>query len=391
MNRYIFILFGILLSFKVSAQEDINNILRQIESNNPEIKSSKELMKSQIWDTKGTNNLENPTVSYSHMWDTKNSSETESELEVSQSFDFPTAYISRKKANKKTISALEFAYQEQRQTILLQAKEVCLDIIMLNQQADLLKRRMEYANDLSLAYQKMLDSGDATSIEVNKIKLELLNLQTELTINNSALKNKKAELTLLNGNKAIDLVNTEYAEEDLPAYALIRDEVVQSNNQLQSSQSEYESAVKQISVSKAGWLPGFEVGYKRNSGSGFRSNGVLVGVSIPIFNNRGKVSSAKANALSKFYATDMIKLSVESQAYQAYQEASMMKNQIDNYDSTLDIENMLALLNQALEGGELNMTSYFVEVATAYQSLENYIQIKNIYHKQLAKMYRHRL
>lgn len=391
MNRYIFILFGILLSFKVSAQEDINNILRQIESNNPEIKSSKELMKSQIWDTKGTNNLENPTVSYSHMWDTKNSSETESELEVSQSFDFPTAYISRKKANKKTISALEFAYQEQRQTILLQAKEVCLDIIMLNQQADLLKRRMEYANDLSLAYQKMLDSGDATSIEVNKIKLELLNLQTELTINNSALKNKKAELTLLNGNKAIDLVNTEYAEEDLPAYALIRDEVVQSNNQLQSSQSEYESAVKQISVSKAGWLPGFEVGYKRNSGSGFRSNGVLVGVSIPIFNNRGKVSSAKANALSKFYATDMIKLSVESQAYQAYQEASMMKNQIDNYDNTLDIENMLALLNQALEGGELNMTSYFVEVATAYQSLENYIQIKNIYHKQLAKMYRHRL
>lgn len=391
MNRYIFILFGLLLSFKVSAQEDINNILRQIESNNPEIKSSKELMKSQIWDTKGTNNLENPTVSYSHMWDTKNSSETESELEVSQSFDFPTAYISRKKANKKTINALEYAYQEQRQTILLQAKEVCLDIIMLNQQSDLLKRRMEYANDLSLAYQKMLDSGDATSIEVNKIKLELLNLQTELTINNSALKNKKAELILLNGNKTIDLVDTEYAEEDLPAYALIRDEVVQSNNQLQSSQSEYESAVKQISVSKAGWLPGFEVGYKRNSGSGFRSNGVLVGVSIPIFNNRGKVSSAKANALSKFYATDMIKLSVESQAYQAYQEASMMKNQIDNYDNTLDIENMLALLNQALEGGELNMTSYFVEVATAYQSLENYIQIKNIYHKQLAKIYRHRL
>ena len=238
MNRYIFILFGILLSFKVSAQEDINNILRQIESNNPEIKSSKELMKSQIWDTKGTNNLENPTVSYSHMWDTKNSSETESELEVSQSFDFPTAYISRKKANKKTINALEYAYQEQRQTILLQAKEVCLDIIMLNQQSDLLKRRMEYANDLSLAYQKMLDSGDATSIEVNKIKLELLNLQTELTINNSALKNKKAELILLNGNKTIDLVDTEYAEEDLPAYALIRDEVVQSNNQLQSSQSE---------------------------------------------------------------------------------------------------------------------------------------------------------
>lgn len=391
MNRYIFIILGLCSCFHVAAQDDINNILRQVEKNNPELKANKEFLRAEIWQTKGTNNLANPNLSYTHTWDSKNGNETEKEIEVSQSFEFPTAYISRRNANKKTINALEYNYQEQRQNILLQAKEICLDIIMLNQQSSLLKERMKYANELSAAYDKMLNAGDASSLEVNKIKLELLNLQTELTINNSALKTKLAELTLLNGSHPVSLANKDYPTEELPTYDLLREEVVGSNNQLKSSQNEYEAAVKQIAVNRAGWMPNLELGYKHNTGVGLRSNGLMVGISIPIFNNRGKVSSAKANALGKSYAYDMVKLSVESQIYQAYQEASIMKGQIDAYSNTLDVDNMLALLQKALEGGELSVTAYFIEVATAYQSLENYTTIQNIYHKQLAKMYKHRL
>ena len=391
MNRYIFTILGLCFYFHVGAQDDINNILRQVESNNPELKANKEFLRAEIWQTKGTNNLANPSVSYTHTWDSKNGNETEKEIEISQSFEFPTAYISRRNANKKSINALEYSFQEQRQNILLQAKETCLDIIMLNQQSELLKERMKYANELFAAYNRMLNAGDASSLEVNKIKLELLNLQTELTINSSALKTKLAELTLLNGNQPISLVKSEYENEDLPTYELIRDEVVGNNNQLKSSQNEYDAAVKQIAVNRAGWMPNLELGYKHNTGIGMRSNGLMVGISIPIFNNRGKVSSAKANALGKSYAYDMVKLSIESQVYQAYQEASLMKGQIDAYSNALDVDNMLGLLKQALEGGELSVTAYFIEVATAYQSLENYTTIQNIYHKQLAKIYKHRL
>lgn len=391
MKNYIVILLLLSCGTYLSAQDQINNVLQQIEANNPELKANAHLFKAEVSETRSTNNLANPTVSFSNLWDSKNSSETENELEVAQEFEFPTAYIYRNKANKKKISALEALYQEQRQAILLRAKELLLDIIMLNQQREFLDQRLSYANQLFDGYQLMMDAGDATSIELNKIKLEKLNIQTEHTLNRSELENKYTELKELNGNQPISFERSTYPHLDLPAYEVIRDEFLNTSYALKSAQSEYESAQKQIAVNKAGWLPSLSIGYRRNGGSNGHSNGLSVGFSIPLFNNRGKVSSAKATALSKAFTQDLVQNQLLSELNQAYQDALYMKEQIQAYDGAVDVPEILALLEQALDGGELNMTTYFVEVATVYQSAQNYIQINNRYQKQLAKLYKHRL
>lgn len=391
MKRYIIFALSLCTASLAFAQSDLQVILKQIEANNPEIQANQKLMEAQVWDTKSSNNLDNPTVSYAHVWDSKNKSETESELEITQGFEFPTAYIHRNKVNKRKIKALEATFLSQRQNILLQAKEVCLDLIMLHQQKTILDQRLNYADKLYEAYQKMLEAGDATSIEVNKIKLEKLNIQTESTINASELKKKEAELVTLNGNKPISILHSEYPSIDLPDYNLIKDEAFDSSFDIQYARSEYEAAVKQIAVNKAGWFPHLELGYKRNSGTGHHANGFVVGFSIPLFNNRGKVSSAKANAISKAFSEDLVKNKLQSEIYQSYEEAKAMKEQIDSYEKTLDIEGALSLLEKALQGGELSMTAYFVEIATVYQSAQNLIQIQNMYQKQIAKLYKHRL
>lgn len=391
MKRYIIFALSLCTASLAFAQSDLQVILKQIEANNPEIQANQKLMEAQVWDTKSSNNLDNPTVSYAHVWDSKNKSETESELEITQGFEFPTAYIHRNKVNKRKIKALEATFLSQRQNILLQAKEVCLDLIMLHQQKTILDQRLNYADKLYEAYQKMLEAGDATSIEVNKIKLEKLNIQTESTINASELKKKEAELVTLNGNKPISILHSEYPSIDLPDYNLIKDEAFDSSFDIQYARNEYEAAVKQIAVNKAGWFPHLELGYKRNSGTGHHANGLVVGFSIPLFNNRGKVSSAKANAISKAFSEDLVKNKLQSEIYQSYEEAKAMKEQIDSYEKTLDIEGALSLLEKALQGGELSMTAYFVEIATVYQSAQNLIQIQNMYQKQIAKLYKHRL
>lgn len=391
MKKHIIVLLLLCCGTYLSAQDQINSILQQIEANNPELKANAHLFKAEVAETKSTNNLANPTVSFSNLWDSKNSSETENELEVAQEFEFPTAYLYRNKANKKKISALEALYQEQRQAILLRAKELLLDIIMLNQQREFLDQRLSYANQLFDGYQLMMDAGDATSIELNKIKLEKLNIQTEHTLNRSELENKYTELKELNGNQPISFERSTYPHLDLPAYEVIRDEFMSSSYALKSAQDEYESAQKQIAVNKAGWLPSLSIGYRRNGGSNGHSNGLSVGFSIPLFNNRGKVSSAKATALSKAFTQDLVQNQLLSELNQAYQDALYMKEQIQAYDGAVDVPEILALLEKALDGGELNMTTYFVEVATVYQSAQNYIQINNRYQKQLAKLYKHRL
>ena len=64
---------------------------------------------------------------------------------ISQSFDFPTLYATRGKMNRLKANALDAQATAFRQQILLQAKEVCLDIIMLQRQQALLDERLKNA------------------------------------------------------------------------------------------------------------------------------------------------------------------------------------------------------------------------------------------------------
>lgn len=57
-------------------------------------------------------------------------------------------------------------------------------------------------------------------------------------------------------------------------------------------------ARKQIAVNKSQWLPKLELGYRRNTETGTPFNGVVVGFSFPLFENRNKVKIAKAQALN---------------------------------------------------------------------------------------------
>lgn len=91
----------ILACMGMRAQETgIDSVLRQIEANNKELQANAQLISSQKLESRTENNLPDPTLSYAHLWDSKNSDETVGEMVVSQSFDFPTLYITRGKMNR---------------------------------------------------------------------------------------------------------------------------------------------------------------------------------------------------------------------------------------------------------------------------------------------------
>ena len=119
------------LSFGEGRGEAIDFVLQQIEMNNKELKANAQLISSQKLENKTVNNLPDPTLSYAHLWDSKNSNETVGELVVSQSFEFPTIYATRGKMNRFKTGALDAQAIAFRHQILLQAKQICLDIIML--------------------------------------------------------------------------------------------------------------------------------------------------------------------------------------------------------------------------------------------------------------------
>lgn len=387
MGSALFVLTG-----KVQAQNGIEQVLRTIETNNVQLQANAQLITSQKLESKTDNNLPDPSLSYSHLWGAKDKNETIGELVVSQSFDFPSLYVTRNKLNRLKAGAYDNQAGVFRQDLLLQAKEVCLDIIMLRQQKQILEERLRNAEQLSAMYAKRLQTGDANALETNKINLELLNVRTETALNETALRNKLQELNTLNGNVPVVFEATQYPTMPFPGdYQMLKSEVMTSDRTLLALGSESLAAQKQISLNKSQWLPKLELGYRRNTESGTPFNGVVVGFSFPLFENRNKVKIAKAQALNIDLQKNNATLQVESELAQLYREAKTLHTSMEEYSKTFRAQQDLVLLKQALEGGQISMIEYFVEVSVIYQSHQNYLQLENQYQKAMARIYKSKL
>lgn len=389
----IIIISTALLTFTgAQAQTGIDQVLRTIETNNKELQANAQLVTSQKLEAKTSNNLADPTLSYAHLWGAKDKSETIGELVVSQSFDFPSLYATRNKLNRLKAGAFDSQASVFRQDVLLQAKGLCLDIILLRQQKQILGERLHNAEELSKMYAKRLETGDASVLETNKINLELLNVRTESSLNETALRNKLQALNALNGNIPVVFEEGSYPVIPFPGdYQVLKSEVVASDHTLQAFDSESLVARKQITVNQSQWLPKLELGYRRNTETGIPFNGVVVGFSFPLFENRNKVKIAKAQALNIDLQKENAALQVESELAQLYREAQTLHASMVEYQKTFQAQQDLSLLKQALAGGQISMIEYFVEVSVIYQSRQNYLQLENQYQKTMAQIYKSKL
>ena len=269
-----------------------------------------------------------------------------------------------------------------------------MDIIRLKRTQSVLDERLGNAESLAKLYATRLSTGDANALEVNKVNLELLNVRTESRTNRTALDAALDQLAALNGGLPVDAsALTDYPSAPLPSQSFedICDELLAADPSLRALQGEQLAAEKQISVSRQGWLPRLELGYRRNTETRHPLNGVVVGFSFPLFENRGKVKLAKAQSLGASLRRDDARLKAASYLAQCYDEARNLYASIEEYRQTLSSQQDLALLRRALDGGEISMIEYFVEVSVVYQSQTNLLQLECQYQKAMARLYRSRL
>ena len=205
MGLLLFLIFnGVGIYMEAQTADPITPILGQIEQNNRRLQASRELLKAEVLEAKAENNLSNPEVNYAHLFNSERSSQQQSELTVVQGFDFPTSYVARNQMGHLKAEASECAYMAERRDILLEAKLLCLELIGLNKEAHLLRLLQQHADSLAHLCENRLEAGDATSLEVNRAKLDLMTIRTELADNASAHRAALQKLLAMNGNVYIE-------------------------------------------------------------------------------------------------------------------------------------------------------------------------------------------
>lgn len=385
------ILITIALCFPIGIQaQSIDQVLQSIEQNNKELQSQSQLFKAQKMENRAANNLSDPTVSYSSFY-RNNGTGHGTEFVASQGFDFPTQYITRNRQADLANEAIDKQQQAVRRDILLKAKTLCLDLILLNQEKTLMDIRKQNADELSVLYAKRLEAGDANILEVNKIEMERMNVQTEVAQNNAAHRSALQSLLSMNGNLPLEFSESAYPQvREISDFLTLRDEVMASDLDLQALSYATKAAEKQVLVDKQDWLPKMEAGFRRNTESGVSMNGFVVGGSIPLFSNRKKVQIAKAQVISAQLMQEEARLQMENSLMALFNEVKQLKEVMDAYDVPL-MHRSLDLLKQALKEGQISLVEYFVEVETVYKSLQARMQLENQYQKVMATIYKNEL
>ena len=379
-----------LFSGAVQAQS-IDEILRSIEQNSPELKSQQQATHAAQMEVQTLNNLEDPSVEYSPFFAKGVEGMASSELVVKQGFDFPTLYAARKKQGKLQQEVLNRRNEMNRREVLLRAKTLCLDLIRLNQEQKLLEQRKKNAEELLALFNERLEKGDANILEVNKIKMERMNVQTEVAQNAAAHRNALQQLLAMNGNLPLEFACSSYPVlTPVTSYSALYDEVMTTDATLLEADATARAADKELSVNRQNWLPKLEVAYRRNTSLGEKSNGFLVGGSIPLFSKRKRTQIARAQAISAQLQRDDVRLKTEANIQSQFNEIQQLNEAMQAYDIPL-MHQTLDLLKQAVTAGQLSIIDYYVEAEGVYRNLQAYMEIENQYQKMVATVYKNRL
>ena len=389
--RYTFIIIAFFMIKNINAQNNIDKVLTDISKNNKSI-----IANQQYWEEKkllykiGLNPA-NPKVEYEYL-NGPATAGNQSDILVVQSFDFPTSYIKKNQVANQQIAQSDFQVVAYRQDILLEAKQYCVELIYLNKKQVELTKRVEGALTIYNAYQAKLAQGDANALDVNKSKLQLLNLQNELRLNTSEINQHNQKLTELNGGIAITFNETEYPiSPAIPDFETIESTIESNDPDLKLIHQQNEIDQKKLELSRAMALPKLEGGYHSQTTAGQTFQGIHVGITIPLWENKNTVKHQKAHLHFNDLQLEEHRNEHRYKIQQLYEKYENLNTALTEYQKLMATINNIELLNKALKLGEISPLQYFMELNYFYDSYDNYLILEKDYHQVIAELYKYQL
>ncbi|HET6243723.1 MAG: TolC family protein [Bacteroidetes bacterium] len=389
------ILFGIALltyAIKAEAQSNMDTLLYNIAENNLTIAANRQYLDAEKLHFKTGLSLYNPDINYDYMIGSPSTAGNQTDFTISQAFDFPTAYIKRKKVSELQIQNTEFQFIETQQNVLLEAKAICIELIYRNKlHLELLKRK-ENSENLLNYYKTRLKKGDGTVLEVNKVQLQGIEINKNFQQNLSFINQLNQKLTALNGGKQIVFTDTLYPLlPPIPGFEQLEDEIEKNDPKRKFLELEKLIGQKQLELSKALALPKMETGYHYQGILGQKFQGVHFGITIPIWENKNTVKTQQARLIFKELLVQEHRNEHYHEIKQLYENYKNLEITLKEYQTFFLTLNNTDLLNKALAFGQISTIEYFLELSYYNNSFDEYLKTEKEYHQVLVQLFKFRL
>ncbi|MBR5843602.1 MAG: TolC family protein [Bacteroidaceae bacterium] len=394
MKRYI-ILTASIVAMSAMAQMPIDNVLKSVAENNNSIKATQQDVSAAQTELSAENCLENTTFEFEYLWAEKQvPGGNKYGFSIMQGFDFPTVYGQRRKLINAQNALGTSQVNYVRQSVLLDARNLFIKIVYLNKQIEVASEREYIARALVDMYKTRLEAGDASRLDVNKVEIERLSQSSRLKMLENERNAAIADLVVCNGGKELPVSASQMTQYPMIAMPASIDEVTaqwqEADANMTFLRKQQEVAESFTAVSKEGWIPKFELGYKQAYEVGDMFYGLAVGVSLPLFKTSNEVKTAQARALSLSLQNEVANVQLVAEVSQLYNEATTLSAALEDY-TLLSEQNNRELLFKALTAGQISLIEYMSDIAQLNDAEENRLMLEYQYYLALSNLDRNNL
>ncbi|MBI9054463.1 MAG: TolC family protein [Bacteroidales bacterium] len=392
MKNKLIIIIGLFsfISTAVMAQS-FNELLNTIEENNTEIQAAKKYVESKTYEYKSENLPDGPSFSYGYFPDNSTVSGTKEVLEVSQSFQMPCFYRNQSAYSKLRISQEELSQKVLRQNILIEAKQLLIEYTYRLKQMAIVDKRLKFAEDIYSAYMIRLETGDANALEVNKAKLHLMQVKRKEKDARNEILSIKEKLKYFNGGNDLEIKINDYPLVNLVELDSLLFDKMANDPEVQLNQKAVEVSEKRIKVTKNLQLPELSLGYGSETVADEKFQGVLVGISIPLWGSKRTIQQSKLESEYFSLNNSRAKRAKISETKVMFDKVTTLDENLKSYKNILSSVNNEDLLKQSLELGEISVIEFFTEMFYYYEVYDDFLDVEMEFHQELANLYKYKL
>ena len=367
---HIILMFTIMLSATKLArgQASLDSLLAIVEKNSPGLVAAEKLLNAEQLEASTGLVPDNPEVEFAYLWGAPEETGNRVDFSITQSVDFPTAYISRSKLSKISQKQAELEYEAKRQEYVRLARETWVTRVHLNRVRALLTERKEFAEKLLEDLARKLETGEANRLQMNQARMKVIALDNRLNMLEQEFSENESDILTLTGGISIEI-----GDQALPlSEQIIYDSLVQAYHEgcmNQAYQTEIEKKAGEVDVVSDLKLPKLKAGYYRETILNTKLEGLVAGITIPLWGNARAVKTARANLAFAETDADRYWQSQRNEVRKKYEQWGNLKERTRQLAELLVDANDELLLRAAMENGEISLTEYYYESDHYFQSL----------------------
>ncbi|MCT4665361.1 MAG: TolC family protein [Flavobacteriales bacterium] len=370
--------FYLLFTAPIFAQSDLQILLETIEKNNKTLAVMKNKNEAYILQKQSENKLTDLSISYYYLPYGVFTSPNYSEFQIGQEFDFPTAFLGKKKWLDSHRELAHNSFSFHKVAVFKKAIQLYRKWQILAKKKDLLATVFNQVKEINTITKSLYKQGEKSLLDLERAKMVVLQEQYKMDQIDLLLLDVQRRIQVLNGNKEISLKRNQEAETVYPTlnYKDLWNERRVKDPFFDRSESQIKLAQQDLKRTKQDVLPKITLGFNSQGYEGERYHGLFAGLRVPLWSASSKVKQAKVRLISIEKEQDFIVEERKSQLKQDFESYQKILKRYRDFKSLFANLKSLKMLQKAYQLGEMNFSEYYLQLSFYQNQLNQMIDME---------------